>query len=70
MGLGCCKEKMAGIVPMSEFKNQTPRVLQKQLDESFVRLCNGLTEELLGGLTEEKKGSNGRTWLEIEGFQR
>ncbi|PQM42495.1 hypothetical protein Pyn_21206 [Prunus yedoensis var. nudiflora] len=29
MGLGCCKEKMAGIVPMSEFKNQTPRVLRK-----------------------------------------
>ncbi|CAL8092054.1 unnamed protein product [Prunus armeniaca] len=31
-----------------------------QLDESFIRL--------LSVLPEEKRGSNGRTWLEIEGF--
>ncbi|CAL2259929.1 unnamed protein product [Prunus armeniaca] len=34
----------------------------QQLDESFVKL--------LGDLTEEKMGSNGRTSLEIEGGQR
>ncbi|KAI5346173.1 hypothetical protein L3X38_014052 [Prunus dulcis] len=34
----------------------------QQLDESFVKL--------LGDLTEEKIGSNGRTRLEIEGFRR
>ncbi|PQQ16517.1 flavonoid 3 5-methyltransferase-like [Prunus yedoensis var. nudiflora] len=34
----------------------------QQLDESFVKL--------LGDLTEEKMGSNGRTRLEIGGFQR
>ncbi|CAL2250385.1 unnamed protein product [Prunus armeniaca] len=34
----------------------------QQLDKSFVRL--------LGRLTEEKNRSNGRTWLEIEEFQR
>ncbi|CAL2259204.1 unnamed protein product [Prunus armeniaca] len=32
----------------------------QQLDESFVKL--------LGDLTKEKMGSNGRTRLEIEGF--
>ncbi|CAL2264973.1 unnamed protein product [Prunus armeniaca] len=34
----------------------------QQLDESFIKL--------LGDLTEEKIGSNGRTRLEIEGFHR
>ncbi|KAI5352465.1 hypothetical protein L3X38_005356 [Prunus dulcis] len=34
----------------------------QQLDESFVKL--------LGDWTEEKMGSNGRTRLEIKGFQR
>ncbi|CAL2246482.1 unnamed protein product [Prunus armeniaca] len=45
------RKKMEAWVSLADFQ---------QLDESFVRL--------LGGLTEEKNGSNGRTRLEIEGF--
>ncbi|KAI5341644.1 hypothetical protein L3X38_009519 [Prunus dulcis] len=46
------RKKMEAWVALTDFQ---------QLDESFVRL--------LGGLTDEIKGSNGRTRLEIEGFQ-
>ncbi|PQQ10555.1 hypothetical protein Pyn_03836 [Prunus yedoensis var. nudiflora] len=36
MALGCCKEQMAGIAPVSEFKNQAPRVLRKAWHEKLV----------------------------------
>ncbi|CAL9029983.1 unnamed protein product [Prunus brigantina] len=29
MGLGCCKEQMGGLAPVSKFKNQAPRGLRK-----------------------------------------
>ena len=58
MGLGCCKEKMGGVAPVSEFKNQAPRVLRKvhgALGSTLVSFTNKTNSCLL---------MNNLAWLE------